>query len=102
MVTDITERVDHPSHYKQEGETECIEAMRLLLGDEVVAGFCKGNAFKYRWRAGRKSGNSYEQDSAKAEWYLQYLRDLIAEYENRASKEKIGFMSIPTEEDEAA
>lgn len=36
-------------------------------------------AYKYRYRAGNKDGNSAEQDNAKAEWYLKYaeqLRDL--------------------------
>lgn len=102
MSAHNTENVNHPSHYKQEGETECIEAMRLMLGDDVVVGFCKGSAFKYRWRAGKKEGNPYEQDVAKTEWYLQYLRDMIAEYENRAVKAKIGFASMSPEEEIAA
>lgn len=65
--------VYHPSHYQNEDGHECIDVMRKMFGDEVVRGFCKGNAFKYRFRAGKKTGNTYEQDIEKAEWYEDYL-----------------------------
>jgi hypothetical protein len=65
------DNVNHPEHYQ--GRRECIEIMRVLFGDEAVKGFCKCNAFKYRFRAGKKEGNSAEQDIQKAEWYEEYL-----------------------------
>ena len=46
------DNVNHPSHYQ--GKRECIEVMRKMFGDEAVKGFCKCNAYKYRFRAGRK------------------------------------------------
>lgn len=68
---DNNETVNHPSHYQ--GQHECIDIMRVMFGDEAVKGFCRCNAYKYRYRAGRKDGNTAEQDIAKAEWYEEYL-----------------------------
>lgn len=67
--------VNHPEHYQ--GKHECIEVMRAMFGDEAVAGFCRCNSFKYRFRAGNKDGNTYEQDIAKAEWYENYLIEML-------------------------
>lgn len=61
--------VDHPSHYQQEGRKECIVEMEEKFGVKAVYWFCKLNAYKYRYRAGNKAGNSAEQDEAKAQWY---------------------------------
>lgn len=72
-------QVNHPSHYQQAGRRECIEEMRIVFGDEAVMQWAIMTAYKYRYRAGNKDGNSAEQDHAKAEWYLKYaeqLRDL--------------------------
>lgn len=68
-----TEVVDHPSHYQ--GKHECIDLMRKLYGDEAVRGFCKCNAFKYRFRAGKKPDADGFDDIAKAEWYENYLME---------------------------
>lgn len=64
-------KVNHPEHYQ--GKHECIEVMRALFGDFEVAAFCKCNAYKYRFRAGQKTGESAADDIAKAEWYEDYL-----------------------------
>lgn len=71
--------INHPSHYQ--GTHECIEVMRAMFGDEAVKGFCKCNAYKYRFRAGRKVGNSAEDDIKKAEWYEDYLIRMDGEKE---------------------
>lgn len=68
------DKVDHPSHYQ--GKNECIDVMLAMFGVEAVKGFCKCNAYKYRFRAGQKEGNSAEQDIEKAEWYETYLMGL--------------------------
>lgn len=68
------EQVNHPTHYNQ-GSREVIDEMRLLFGDEAVIWFCKLNAYKYMRRADYK-GNK-EQDLAKAEWYMDYLDDMM-------------------------
>jgi hypothetical protein len=44
-----------------------------MFGDYDVAGFCRCNAYKYRFRAGQKSGESAADDIKKAEWYEEYL-----------------------------
>lgn len=67
----IKDNINHPEHYQ--GKHECIDIMRVLFGDEAVKGFCKCNAFKYRFRAGKKEENTAEQDIKKAEWYEEYL-----------------------------
>ena len=44
-------------------ELQCIDITRHLK-------FAPGNAFKYIWRAGKKSSESREKDLRKAIWYL--------------------------------
>lgn len=68
--------VNHPPHYNQ-GGVECIDALRAALGAEGFAGFCRGNAIKYLWRAGLK-GNPAE-DVAKARWYVDRLHAQLSE-----------------------
>ena len=59
--------VDHPPHYNQ-GEIECIDAIRAALGEDGFRSFCKGNALKYIWRADHKQDAT--EDIRKAIWYL--------------------------------
>ena len=58
--------VNHPPHYQ--GKVECIDAIETALGAEGFAAYCRGNAIKYAFRAGRKGPG--QQDLAKARWYL--------------------------------
>lgn len=62
----MSERINHPDHYKA-GNYECIEVMKEIFGEDAVKDFCKLNAFKYLWRSDRKNGN---EDLLKAKWYL--------------------------------
>ena len=59
----------NPNHYKQSGSfCECgkeIEAIQITEGFN----FCRGNAIKYIWRAGKKSNEI--EDLKKARWYLE-------------------------------
>lgn len=71
------DNINHPSHYQ--GKHECIEVMRAMFGDEAVKGFCRCNAFKYRFRAGRKAASSADEDIAKAEFYEDYLMKISQE-----------------------
>jgi hypothetical protein len=64
----------NPSHY---GGTACIEEMRALYGDEAVRYFCLCNAFKYKYRAGKKIGESRDTDLSKAKWYLNYISEVL-------------------------
>lgn len=55
----------NPEHYK--GSVECIDALKVALGDAGFKGFCIGNVIKYSWRYNKKNGL---EDLKKARWYL--------------------------------
>ena len=74
----MKEQVNHPSHYLKGGK-ECIDCMVEEFGAKAVINFCLCNAYKYKWRAGLKEGNSAMQDLAKAEWYLNKAKELGAQ-----------------------
>ena len=61
----------NPSHYRLPGRKECIDEIRERLGDPGFIAFCRGNAMKYRYRAGLKEGEAAAHDFAKAGWYSQ-------------------------------
>ncbi len=63
------EDVSNPGHYRAPGEKECIDQQREKWGDEYFIAHCEQNAFKYRFRAGRK-GNEND-DLKKAAWHEQ-------------------------------
>lgn len=69
------ENVNHPNHYQSNGK-ECIKVMEEDFSASTVLAFCVLNSFKYHFRKGRKDGNSYEQDNAKAVWYENYAKQL--------------------------
>lgn len=62
-MTDVAEvdMVNSPPHYRHPSGVECITIAEHMT-------FCRGNAFKYVWRAGEK-GDEIE-DLKKAQWYL--------------------------------
>ena len=74
-IDEVTEKVNHPKHYV--GKFECIEVMEYVYGKKSVIEFCRCNAFKYLWRAGKK--NSEIEDLKKARWYIDRM---IKEIEN--------------------
>ena len=65
----------NPSHYRT-GKYECFDVMREALGDDIVKGFCLGNAFKYIYRTGRKNGL---EDIKKAKWYIDHYIQICEE-----------------------
>ena len=72
----------NPSHYKSQCSLECIEAMQMAFGKEIVYDFCICNAWKYMWRYENKNG---VEDLKKTEWYLNKAKELIdyrSEHEN--------------------
>lgn len=71
-----TDDVNHPSHYNQ-GDIECIDAMRSALPKDQFIGYLRGCAMKYLWRLGQKGDPT--KDAKKARWYLERL---IEESEN--------------------
>lgn len=65
--------VNEPQHYKQH-KFENIEEMEICFGTQAVIHFCICNAWKYRGRAPYKG--KFEEDNAKADWYLAKAKEL--------------------------
>jgi len=63
--------VTNPKHYDLFPGQQSVDVIQSALTPEEFAGFCKGNALKYRLRAGEK-GDAAE-DLAKANWYRDRL-----------------------------
>lgn len=61
--------VAHPKHYTN-GDMECIEAIRGMLGHEGYQAYLRGNILKYLWRYQFKNGM---EDLQKAREYLGFL-----------------------------
>lgn len=61
--------VNSPPHYNQ-GNIECIDAMRSALSVEEYRGYCRGACLKYLWRSNHKNGL---EDLKKCAWYLARL-----------------------------
>ena len=65
--------VDKPPHYRQHA-MECFDEMVEVFGVEAAKSYCKCAAWKYRYRAPYKG--KFEEDNAKADWYLKKLAKL--------------------------
>lgn len=74
------EMVIHPNHYNQIGRRECWDEM-VDVSPWATAIFDLWNAYKYQYRAGTKSGNSREQDEAKAVNYINHAEMIHQEAE---------------------
>lgn len=70
----INNNVNSPSHYNQ-GNIECIDAIKAALTPEEFEGFCKGNALKYIWRMNFKENK--KQDMKKAIYYLNKIEEVL-------------------------
>ena len=70
-----SDMVNEPPHYKQHA-MECIDEMLQVFGTAAVIAYCKCAAWKYRYRAPYKG--KFEEDNAKADWYLKKLAELYA------------------------
>ena len=79
----------HPDHYKLDGGREVIDVIALMLTDDELRGFCKGNYLKYILRAGKKAGESADDDRRKSDWYLKYLERLMCSYKYLDHAEKV-------------
>ena len=76
--TEITEdMVNHPSHYKLANGMETKEILKQLLTPEEYRGWCKGNALKYQFRAGKKDPAKESEDYCKAQWFLNELNEVL-------------------------
>lgn len=74
--------VNHPPHYQTDG-IECIDAIRASLGLDGFVAYCRGNAIKYSWRAGKKDETA--QDLKKAAWYLNRAADELIKNNERTA-----------------
>lgn len=71
------EYVNHPSHYCGKDGKDCIDYMIEEFGLDKVLAFCQLNSYKYVFRAGKKQGDSREQDLKKADWYDNKYKELV-------------------------
>lgn len=71
------DEINNPSHYKLFPDMEAIQVIRAVLTPEEYKGYLKGNALKYRLRAGEKGPAM--KCIAKAKWYQDELRWFVAE-----------------------
>lgn len=78
MAMKAYEQVEHPQHYINDKGEECIDVMIREFGLSKVKAFCELNAFKYKFRAGKKPGALADTDRKKAEWYTNKLLELKA------------------------
>lgn len=67
--------VNEPPHYRQHA-MECFDEMVNVFGVKAAKAYCKCAAWKYRYRAPFKG--KFEEDNAKADWYLKKLSELDA------------------------
>lgn len=56
---------------------ESIEVIRATLTNEEYLGWCKGNALKYQFRAGKKNPDKTKEDYRKASFYLKEIDKLL-------------------------
>ena len=69
-------QINHPDYYQLDGGLETIDVIDSLgLGK----GFALGNAIKYIFRAGKKTGNTTQEDVKKAIWYLEHYVQRLKE-----------------------
>lgn len=70
------EKIYHPAHYNSTGRKECWDEMIDLFGAEMVAVFDCINAYKYWYRAGKKQGDTKQQDLKKMKNYIDHAEKI--------------------------
>lgn len=83
---DKVDMINHPKHYCREDAIECLDEMRLVFGDDIVAAFCLCNVWKYRYRVASKG---QEEDLKKSDFYMRKYKELVETKESKESKEAI-------------
>jgi len=87
----MTDVVNNPEHYNQ-GQVECIDAIKAMLSIEEFIGYLRGNSMKYRWRFRYKNGL---EDLRKAEWYENRLLNALEESQEELKNYKYMNQYIP-------
>lgn len=70
-----SDMVNEPPHYRQHA-MECFDEIVEVFGVKAAKSYCMCNVWKYRYRAPYKG--KFEEDNAKADWYLKKLSELDA------------------------
>lgn len=73
----MSDNVHHPDHYNEDGRKECWDEMVEIFGADAVVIFDCLNAYKYFYRAGKKTDNPESQDIAKMINYCEHAKMLI-------------------------
>lgn len=82
---DKVDMINHPKHYCREDAIECLDEMRLVFGDDIVAAFCLCNVWKYRYRAASKG---QEEDLKKSDFYMRKYKELVEAKETMEASKK--------------
>lgn len=75
IKNDEEDIINKPNHYHDSG-IDPISIGESILTKEEMNGFYKMNMIKYWYRAGKKDGNSKEQDLKKYEFYKNKLENM--------------------------
>jgi hypothetical protein len=70
-TVNYNDNVNSPPHYNN-GDIECIDAIKASMTQSAFLGYCKGNVQKYMWRYEHKGG---VESLKKAQWYLNKMID---------------------------
>ena len=70
----MTDEINSPAHYRLFPDMEAIDVIQRTLTPEEFKGYLKGNALKYRLRAGDKG--PADKCLGKANWYQGRLRSM--------------------------
>jgi hypothetical protein len=79
----------NPSHYRKDGQDECIDIIRRMVGDNRFIGFCLANMIKHRYRA--KS----EADYDKARWYEQMAMHVHSDRDSPCWRSRLNWIPDP-------
>ena len=74
---EVKDNVNKPPHYNN-GDIECIDAIKAMLTKEEYIGYLRGNTLKYRWRMWYK--DKTVEDLNKAAWYDKKLLEAVEKY----------------------
>lgn len=66
----LKDNVNHPSHYTDGPKCPACGATVECITVTERMDFCRGNAMKYLWRAGKKGSSDELEDLRKAAWYV--------------------------------
>jgi len=75
--------VKHPSYYNKANDLPCIDKMTKLFGVELSEQYMLGSVFAHYYRAGKKAGETVQDDILNAIGCLAWLLVLRQDEENK-------------------